>query len=383
MKSFNAGLDHETLICARCGYCQAVCPVYTALGWESAGPRGRIAIARQAAQGAPLSREHERRVYQCTLCGHCRAVCPTRIDTCDLWLDLRGHLAENGSLARWQLGKLRDNLLAQRNITGDVPENRLLWQQNLETEIPGLNLQPNARVVYFVGCVAGLYPQTQGIPQALSQILTKAQISFTTLGSAEECCGFPLLGMGLGDAAADLARRNVARVKEIGASILVAACPSCYHTWRDVYPRLLGESHGLQVKHASEFLADLLVAHRLEPQPQETRVTYHDPCDLGRNSGIYDPPRQVLNAIHGVELIEMTENREHALCCGGGGNLEVVDPDLVASIARRRLAQALETGATFLVTPCQQCKRTLANAARAERARLKVLDLNEFVWRVL
>ncbi|MEW5717987.1 MAG: (Fe-S)-binding protein, partial [Chloroflexota bacterium] len=319
----------------------------------------------------------------CTLCGHCREVCPTRIDTCDLWLDLRAHLAAKGSLARWQLGKLRDNLLAQHNITGDVAENRLLWQENLETEIAGLNLQPGARVVYFVGCVAGLYPQTQGIPQALSQILAKAQISFTTLGSAEECCGFPLLGMGLEDAATDLARRNIARVKEVGASILVAACPSCYHTWRDVYPHLSDEPINLQIKHASEFVADLLTEHLLEPQPQETRVTYHDPCDLGRNSGIYDPPRQVLRAIPGLELVEMAECREHALCCGGGGNMEVVDPDLVVAIARRRLAQALDTGASFLVTPCQQCKRTLANAARTERARLKVLDLNEFVWRAL
>jgi len=383
VKSFNLGLDQETLICARCGYCQAVCPVYAALGWESTGPRGRIAIARQAAQGASLAAEHARRVYQCTLCGHCRAVCPTRIDTCDLWLDLRGHLTANGSLARWQVGKLYHNLISQHNITGDVPENRLLWQQNLETEIEGLNLLPGARVVYFLGCVAGLYPQTQGIPQALSQILAKAHVPFTTLGSAEECCGFPLLGMGLENAAADFARRNIARVREIGASILVAACPSCYHTWRDVYPRLLSEPVDLQIKHASEFLAELLTERRLNPQPQEMRVTYHDPCDLGRNSGIYDPPRQVLQTIPGLELVEMAENREHALCCGGGGNMEVADPDLVAAIARRRLAQALETGVSFLVTPCQQCKRTLANAARVERARLKVLDLNEFVWRAL
>ena len=383
MKPFHTGLDRETLICARCGYCQSVCPVYKTLGWESTGPRGRVAIARQAVHGAALSVDHERRVYQCTLCGHCREVCPTCLDTRALWLDLRGHLAANGSIARWQLRTIRDNLIANRNITGDVPENRLLWQQNLETEIPGLNAQAGARVVYFVGCVAGLYPQTQGIPQALSQILAKAQISFTTLGSAEECCGFPFLGMGLEDAAADLARRNVARVQQIGASVLVAACPSCYHAWRDVYPRLLGEPLGLQVKHASEFLADLLAEHRLSPQPVAACVTYHDPCDLGRNSGIYDPPRQVLAAIPGVELIEMADHHANALCCGGGGNMEVVAPDLVAAIAHRRLAQAQETGAAFLVTSCQQCKRTLANAVRAERARLKVFDLNEFVWRVL
>ncbi len=382
MRSFNTGVERETLICARCGYCQAVCPVYRELGWESSGPRGRIAIA-QAARSGPLSVDQERRVYQCTLCGHCREVCPTRIDTCDLWLDLRHDLAAHGSIDRWPLKTMRDNLLAAHTITGDPPENRLLWQENLETDIPGLNLGKPAKAVYFVGCVAGLYPQAQGIPQSLAQILARANVEFTTLGSAEQCCGFPLVGMGLEDAAAETARRNVALVKETGASMLIAACPSCYHTWEYLYPKLLGEPTGLQIRHASQVLVELLRDGRLTPQPVEERVTYHDPCDLGRNSGIYDAPRQALAAIPGLELVEMANHREHALCCGGGGNMEVVAPELSAAIARRRLAQALDTGASVLVTPCQQCKRTLANAARQARARLKVLDLNEYLWRAL
>lgn len=376
-------LEIEPFICARCGYCQAVCPVYMALGWESAGPRGRMAIARLAVSNLPLSADHARRVYQCTLCGYCRTVCPAGIDTIAVWQDLRGRLVIQGHVAGWSLQTLQDNLATTANITGEAPGSRLLWQEGLERPLAGLNREIGSAVVYFVGCVAGLYPQAQGIPQSLAQMLELAGVSFTTLGDAEECCGFPLLSMGLFAQVATFARHNVAKVQAIGAQTLLTACPSCYHIWRYIYPQILGQALDITVLHVSEFLAELLADGRLQPYPLRERVTYHDPCDLGRNSGLYEAPRQVLGAIPGVELIEMADSREHALCCGGGGNLETVDPELVNVMARRRLAQALDTGAQLLVTSCQQCKRTLANAARKERARLRVLDLTEFLWRAL
>lgn len=383
MKSFFASLADEALVCARCGYCQAVCPVFAESGWESSGPRGHMAAALEAARGHALGPEHARRIYECTLCGHCREVCATRIDTVEAWGTLREQLAREGMLDRWPLAKIRDNLRSAHSITGEAPENRLLWQADLEAPAAALNGQQGAEVVYFVGCVAGLYPQTHAIPQTTTQILAKAGVSFTTLGGEEWCCGFPLLGMGLKEDAAAVARHNVEQVKALGAKMLVAACPSCYHTWRDTYPALLGADHGLRVLHASELYAELLASGTLVPQPLEERVTYHDPCDLGRNSGIYDAPRQALAAIPGLELVEMADNRERALCCGGGGNMEAVNPDLVAAIAARRIRQALDTGARTIVTPCQQCKRTLTNAARRSRAKLKVVDLSEIIWRAL
>jgi len=112
-------------------------------------------------------------------------------------------------------------------------------------------------------------------------------------------------------------------------------------------------------------------------------VTYHDPCDLGRSSGIYDPPRRIIQAIPGVTLIEMAQNRENALCCGGGGDLEMVDSDLVSAIAARKIQMALDTGAEIIVTACPQCKRTLMNAARQEKARMWVLDIVELVARIM
>ncbi len=377
------GFERETQICAHCGYCQAVCPTYEAIGWESAGPRGRMAIAADAARGEPLSREAAQRIYECTLCGHCREVCSTRIDTVAVWLDTRERLAAQGALDGLPLSGLRDHLSGARNVTGDPAENRLMWQEDLE--LPGalLNGRAGAEVVYFVGCVTGLYGQGYPIAQAAAEVFTRAGIDFTTLGSEEWCCGFPYLGLGLPDEAAAVARHNVAAILALGAKRVVATCPSCYAMWRTTYPHLLGGMPPIEVLHASELVARLLAEGRVELIPLEERVTYHDPCDLGRNSGIYDAPREVLRAIPGLDFVEMADVRENALCCGGGGNLEAVNAGLVSDIARRRVAQAVETGATLVVTPCQQCKRTLANAARKERLRLKVLDLNEIVWRAL
>lgn len=377
------GLDQETLVCAHCGYCQAVCPVYDALGWESSGPRGRMTIARGMTHAQPVAAEAAQRIYECTLCGACREVCSTRIDTVAAWLDARKQLAAGCALDGLPLSRLRDNLAATHNVTGDPAENRLLWQENLDAPGPGLNQRAGAEILYFVGCVTGLYPQGHPIAQATTEILTRAGADFTTLGGAEWCCGFPYLGLGLPDAAATVAAHNVAAVRALGVRTVVTTCPSCYHMWQHTYPQLLGEALDVEVLHASELLTRLLAHGAIELSPLDEVVTYHDPCDLGRNSGVYEAPRQLLRAIPGVELVEMADNRENALCCGGGGNLEAVNPDLAATIAARRVAQALETGARVLVTPCQQCKRTLANAARRERARLKVLDLTEYLLRAL
>jgi len=372
------GLEAEARICAHCGYCQAVCPTYAAIGWESAGPRGRMTIAAEAFRGG-LADEAAQRIYECTLCGHCREACATRIDTLAAWLEARRRLADRGALERLPLGRLRDNLRQAHNVTGDPTENRLIWQEDAGLPSARLNGRPGAAVVYFVGCVTGLYGQGRSIAQAAAELFGRAGVDFTTLGSEEWCCGFPYLGLGLPDEAAAVARHNLAAVQSLGARMIVTTCPSCFHMWRDVYPGLLAAPTGLEVWHASELLARLLGEGRLGLAPHPARVTYHDPCDLGRNSGVYDAPRAVLRAIPGLELVEMADARENALCCGGGGNLEAVNPALVAEIAARRIAQAVETGATLLVTPCQQCKRTLATAARKTRARLKVLDLGEIV----
>jgi heterodisulfide reductase subunit D len=180
-----------------------------------------------------------------------------------------------------------------------------------------------------------------------------------------------------------LIRHNVGQVRALGVPRVVTTCPSCYHMWHHTYPEVLGEPLGFEVVHAAEVLAELLVDEegRLElTEPRHTGVvTYHDPCDLGRKGGIFDAPREVLRRVPGYTFVEMQQSREHALCCGGGGNLETFDAELVQDVAARRVAQAAEVGATVLVSACPQCVRTLSKAARAQRLRIRVLDLTQFV----
>ena len=130
-----------------------------------------------------------------------------------------------------------------------------------------------------------------------------------------------------------------------------------------------------------EVMADLATEGRLElTEPRRTGVvTYHDPCDLGRKSGIYDAPREILRRVPGYTFVEMQQSGEHALCCGGGGDLETFDSDLVQEVSAQRIAQAAEVGANVLVSACPQCVRTLSKAARAQRIRIRVLDLTQFL----
>jgi heterodisulfide reductase subunit D len=164
---------------------------------------------------------------------------------------------------------------------------------------------------------------------------------------------------------------------------LVTTCPSCYHTWSYLYPLFDPSPLGFEVLHASQFLARLVEEGRLKLGSLEQVVTYHDPCDLGRKSGVFDAPRQVIEAVSGVEFREMDASRENALCCGGGGDVQIVDENVTASVAARRLDQAQRTGARVILSACQQCKRTLMAAARREKARVRVMDLAELVWQAM
>jgi len=278
---------------------------------------------------------------------------------------------------------LLETVTTKYNISGDDPEERLIWSENLEKVPQGVKGKDTAEFVYFVGCTPSFYPQAYGIPQATVAVMEKAGLDYTVLGKEEHCCGYPLIIAGMADAVKELVEHNVEAVRAKGARTLVAGCPSCYHTWLHEYPRIIGEPLGFEVRHMTELLEELLVQGRIKLGEFPRSITYHDPCDLGRNSGIYDAPRNVIRSIPGVSLVEMEENRQYALCCGGGGDVAMWNREVVEAVARRRLLQALDTEAQVLVSACQQCKRTLMTAARQEKVRMQVLDIVELVARVM
>ncbi|WP_094607122.1 putative iron-sulfur-binding oxidoreductase FadF [Sporomusa silvacetica DSM 10669] len=379
--SFYKNLVDESLICGRCGNCRNDCPVYKEIGWESAAPRAKISLAREIFarnSEATISPEYAKRITQCTMCGACTRACAARIDLQSLWRDLRAKLVAGGK-APAAYTAMVDNLQDKKNISNFANVTRLDWAEELD-EIPeNLDQEPGADVVYFVGCVSSFFPRAAQVPVAMVQLLQKAGVNYTTMGSEEWCCGFPMLAAGHAAEIMEFARHNVDTVRKLGAKTLVTGCASCYHVWSHVYPEVLGESLGFRLVHATEMLAELVAAGKLVPNELNQTVTYHDPCDLGRNSGIINPPRQIINSIPGIKFTEMATCGEEATCCGGGGNLQGADAGLADAIAGKRIKEAAATGASIVVSACQQCEQMLEKAARTEKLPLQVMDVSELL----
>lgn len=374
--------DYQEMInkCSKCGNCQYYCPTFRASRLESYVARGRIELAAAALDGRinDYSDTFIKRMNQCLLCGNCSQFCPPGVESEKIITAMRGECIKQKG-ASGVLAHVKNSVESVGNITGDAPANRMLWLENMGQLPEGLKINEPAEIAYLPGCVPTLYPSSYSIPQAFVKIMSRAGLSFTLLGEHETCCGYPLLIGGMQEEAKQAAIKNVDKLKELGIKKVVTTCPSCYHMWTDYYPELIGIKQPFEVMHGSVLLQELVADNKLKVNEKKLVVTYHDPCDLGRKSGIFEEPRQILESIPGLELKEMKFNRLEAMCCGGGGNLEMNDAELSGKVAQERVKQALNTGAAVIVTTCQQCKRTLQNAARLMRARIKVMELNELV----
>ncbi len=367
-------LYDEIAKCNRCGFCLAVCPVYTIKGREWATPRGKNAMVRAIIEGKiDWTPEIEASLFRCTGCRLCTQTCFPAVETNEGVIAGRQCLAD-----RNQYPKIVDRVVKALennfNISDELNEDRPLWMDYLK-EVPDHRYQKEkAKVIYFVGCVAAFFPLVQRIPQAFVQILDKGNVDFTTLGGEEWCCGFPLIQMGMAGKMQKLVEHNQEKVRAVGAEAVVFACPSCYHTWKEKYKT------GAELLHSTQFIEKLISEGKIAfNQGFHKTATYHDPCDLGRNSGIYDAPRNILKQIPGLKLVEMENNRQLCACCGGGGDLEMIDPELSAAIAQRKIEEIQRTGAEVVVTSCQQCIRTISGYARKQEIDLRVMDVTEVV----
>ena len=272
---------------------------------------------------------------------------------------------------------IRDNLEETHNVFAEDNEERADWVEDMRDAPDHGYLKDRAEVVYFTGCVAAYFPLAQKIPMALAEILDASAVDFTLMGEEEWCCGFPMLGAGLRDMFETFMEHNLEAVRKKKAEKVIFACPSCYQMWREFYPR------EFEIYHASQFLMDLMARGGVPLQDLDLTVTYHDPCDLGRGARVFDEPRQLIRSIPGVTFVELPRNRENCQCCGGGGNLEMIDADLSGEIAGRKIEEVLSTGAGAVVTSCQQCVRTMMTYVRRNKVELEVLDVTQLIHRAL
>jgi len=364
----------EVAKCNKCGFCLPSCPTYLVKKKEAFSSRGRNAITRFAIENKlQLSEDTENAIFTCLGCGACEAVCLSSVKTKELIFRDRECQVGEGFYPKIT-DRLVKTLEGTKNISDDDQDERAEWQELIKN-LPEENFEKErAEVLFFVGCVASFFPMVQKIPANMATIMKKAGVDFTILGGDEWCCGFPLIGAGMPEKLEQMKKHNLKKVAEVGAKKVVFTCPSCFHTWKHQYDTKV------ELVHASQFINQLMKAGRIKLKKEiKIRTTYHDPCDLGRNTGVYEEPREIIKAVPGIDFVELPTNRKFSVCCGGGGNVEMTDADLSAQVAQMKLDAIRSVGAEMVVSACQQCVRTMATRAKRTKTDLAVKDLTELV----
>lgn len=361
--------------CIQCGSCSATCPANSENKYSH---RQFWRLLQLGNFEEVFGSENE---WNCTTCGLCEARCPRGIPLTKIILKLREAYAEKKGTPENQ-ARVAD-AMQKRNINGDDQQNRLLWFSNMgegKAETEAAMKKDKAEVVYYTGCVSALFPQAYKIPQSLSLMLVKAGVDFGFLGAGEWCCGYPLLGSGAGEEALkEYAEHTYEALQKMGAKTIVMSCPTCLYVFKEIYTKFVPGFNYMEILHYSQYLPRLVSEGKLKFKQNDETVTYHDPCDLGRKGEkVFDEPRELIK-LTGAKINEMRFIKNESKCCGGGGNIEMQNGQLSETISAKRITEAVDTGASAVVTSCQQCKRSLQKGARSTRARIKVYDLLEYL----
>ena len=380
------------------------CPSATKYEFDAYGAYGKMRIGHAMAEGLLDWNEKALEVmYACTLCGACDVGCKRNLDLeIGLTLEsLRVKAVKDGVGPMPAHKKIAENIANNHNMYGAPHEKRTAW-------IPqGTSLGKKADVLYYPGCTSSYV--NKEIAESTAKILTAAGTEFMLMPD-EWCCGNTLFSVGLFDQAKALAQRNVEEVRKTGAKTLLLSCAECYRMWKVDYPKLLNiatDDLGFKVTHLVEYVDEKVNNGSLKMKhPFESRLTYHDSCSISRLSdawtpyegkrgwmgcveprlqrrrgrqGLYAQPRNILNAIPGVNLVEMPRTRENAFCCGAGRGTKEAYPDFAKWAAAHRLEEVREIGAEMLVSTCPWCKNNFAQAVKDSGGDVQVLDISEVI----
>ncbi len=344
------------LRCNRCGFCQAACPIFKATRRSALNARGKMILLQDMLEERQETcDELVETIFQCTLCGGCASQCPTGVNVPEILKAARKDMAEGGTCHPAFRGM--DKVL-------DVCAN--IYSID-ERETFGRRVNAKADFVYFMGCV-GQYREEEAV-EATLDVLDHLAVDYTLID--EVCCSGALEDLGFA-IHKDLAQKNVALIRETGARTVITGCPYCMRTFlhNEEYKPL--RDAGVAVMHVSQFLRQF--DFKVET---DLKVTYHDPCDLGRHCGIYEEPRQIIRKI-APDFVELPSHHAEALCCGAGGGVRGAYAKNSLAMARFRLQQAESVKADVLLTECNSCVHNLSNA-KLRKQHIEIYTTSQFI----
>lgn len=329
--------------CYQCGLCDTVCP------WNRVGSFSMRKLVREATFG--LTEIESEDIWRCTTCGKCPQVCPRGVRQIESGIALRRIATEYDVFPKAvePIRTIAANLRAEGNPFGEDRAKRTKWAEGLDVK----QFAEGMEFLYSPGCYLSYDPRARKIARATVEILNRAGVKFGILGPQESCCGESIRKTGDEALFKSLARRNIAALVDRGVRKILVSSPHCYHTYTHEYPEFMVH---FEVVHIAQLLHTLLADGRLQLKTEYAkRVTWHDPCYLGRHNGVYDEPREALKQVPGLQLGEMAESRKDSFCCGGGGGRIWMETPKAERFSDVRLGQAIAVGAQVLVTACPYC----------------------------
>ena len=353
----------------------AICPSGLRYKYEAYYASGRQEIARGLLEGKLDYNDRLLHIlFTCTECGGCQVICSDQGNK----NPLKTIVALRERVFRDELAPLPEHetlIKSMENYENPWQQPRArrdAWMRKMKLPDPR---KEKVDTLFFVGCTQAYDPKLQNIARMTAEILEAAGVKFGVLGKDELCCGSTLLRMGNYDAYEKMARKNVELLNSIDVDRIITSCSGCNSVLREEYEELGGLD--AEVMHSLELVDELIQSGDIKLKNKINRkVTYHDPCHLGRYTGVYDAPRSILEAIPGVELVEMPRNRANAFCCGAGAGVRTAYPEFAGWVASERVREAVSTGADTLVTACPFCEQNLGDV---KQQKIELVDILELV----
>ncbi len=359
--------------CFQCGLCDVVCP------WNRVRNFSMRKLVRQATFGMTDIESED--IWLCTTCGRCPQQCPRDVQQIQSGIALRRIATEYGVFPKsvQPVRTIRGSLVGEGNALGEERAKRGDWAKGLSVE----SFTEGMEYLYFPGCYPSYDPRLKKVAVATAKILNTAGVEFGILGPKENCCGESIRKTGDEEVFKRLARENIKAFIDNGVKKIIVSSPHCYHTFKNEYPDFMVN---FEIIHMSQLLFKLIQEGRLELKGEYSKkVTYHDPCYLGRHNGIYDEPRGVLTTIPGLQLNEMPDNRVDSLCCGGGGGRVWMETQKGERFSDLRIDQAIGVGAEILATSCPYCI-TMFEDSRITMGmdeKIEIKDITEIIAEVI
>ncbi len=386
--------------CARCNWCQnqwgwnvksaefsEICPAFHEYRIFPYSGMGKMHMARALLEGdfsyedAP---EMVQFLYTCTTCGACEMNCQRIQDKEPLQVNetLRAKFVSDGIGPMPEHKRLIKSVKNYDNPWMQPRAQRDRWARKIG--IKDISKE-KADTLYFVGCTSSFDNTLWKVAQNTAKIMMHGGADLGILGKNENCCGSPLARIGDRETFVQIAKKNIELLNTCGAKEIVTFCPGCYRALMHDYKEIPGVPPlEAKVYHSAEYIDSMIQEGKIKiPGELKKRVTWHDPCHLGRHCGIYEPPRNILKAIPGIELVEMERIKDQSWCCGGGGGARTAFMEFAQKTAHKRISEAQKTGAQAIVTSCPFCEQNIGDALNKSDDGMEIYDLTDMLIRVL